>query len=379
MKRLRSNFTICFNESLENWHQSTDRLNIFFMLITKYGFTDHLHYWGKIRLFRKIKTLDEVIDIMKQSVPDRYIFGDIKKADVSGKLMLSIDFLSDCEFDIMIIFDEKYFACDLLDRNIALILDAYRQIGCLGSPSEISLEGINIPEIRPKRLLSGISSNSGIVNFYEKDYFSGLADKQRENALSYKVYSGDQLENPEDYNYLSGHNGDIDQLRTADLPEIWKRTSAGSLTIIRFLDDLFLPDKDIKDILMKRQKWIYDNLRPKLDGDWNEKGDYREGYFNLIPWPYLTFYNSSLKKGFKSMAINPDGSIDEDLFNMIKSWINNSKLPDNTPIKSMDIILPSRESALKIFEKAKAIGVGKVLYAGQNNELWNPHPEGNWL
>ncbi len=381
MRKLRCDLAICFHESLENWHQITDRLDRFFILLEQYGLSENLHYWGRYKLHRKIRSsLPDILSQLKKSPPESFELGDIRNVEIEEDLSLGIDFFSDRQLSIRLIINEKYFTPNLLENMIGFILDLYRdysQEADLG-PTKISLEGVPFQRIRPARVMSSFLDD-GIIDFYDHIYYNRRAEERQKEDEGYTVYLGDTLVDPTSSDYLSGFNGDIDKIRTADLPAPWSRSNEGSLTIIRYLDDLSASDAEIAEMFTKRLKWLYENLRPGIDDHWNELGDNREDYFNLQTHSLLTFYNDYLKKGFKSMVINPDGSIDEELFSSIKSWISNHRLPDNTPLETMDIIMPNRDSVLQIYERAKSIGVAKVLYPDNKRRLWNPFPEGEWL
>jgi hypothetical protein len=78
-------------------------------------------------------------------------------------------------------------------------------------------------------------------------------------------------------------------------------------------------------------------------------------------------------------VINPDGSVDEKLFDDMKEWIETEKTPNGDFVKELNLIAPNRKSALSITEKAISIDVKRVLYIDNDDNWWNPNPKGLWL
>lgn len=81
----------------------------------------------------------------------------------------------------------------------------------------------------------------------------------------------------------------------------------------------------------------------------------------------------------KATALNPDESHDEELFQELKNWIAKKQTPDGKSINSIGIILPNRESCLKIKPIADQYGIAKLVYPSNDGQFWNPFPKGLWV
>lgn len=134
----------------------------------------------------------------------------------------------------------------------------------------------------------------------------------------------------------------------------------------------------LQKILSERERWLYENGGFELDG-FNENGDEADGLWGGIPTEYLTFYREFDGTGLKATVLNPDGSYDEKLFKELKDWTEKRQMPDGTLVNSIGIILPNRESCLKIKPIAEQFDFAKVLYPSDDGQLWNPFPKGSWL
>ena len=318
-----------------------------------------LSFWNKIQYIGKqgkksLTKLDNITNNLLNSKDD-LILSISKNNSETQEIDIMIDF-TDYELRIVISVINKSleeYSKNIIDDLICFtenLYNDYKNNAIIGPNINIGLSDIDYFRIKPlKRDLTFKLSN--IVDFFDRKYHQISED---------------------------GRLNEIDKLCKSKIPEKVKKIINDNLVIFMFIDDLSNKN-EIMEALTEHDRWLYKNIEMKIDSDFNELGDYREGYFNLKPYPPLTFYNSNLQKGFKSIVLNPDGSYDEEIFEMIMIWLKNKKLPDNTPLKTIDIILPNRESALKIYDKAKQIGVDKVLYVGKDKQYWNPFPSGLWI
>jgi hypothetical protein len=80
----------------------------------------------------------------------------------------------------------------------------------------------------------------------------------------------------------------------------------------------------------------------------------------------------------KVTAVPSDaGDLDLELLEMPLRWLKQKHLPDGRPIEQLDLILPFREDAMRLYDRARELGIERTLYI-EDNRLWNPHPQFPW-
>lgn len=181
--------------------------------------------------------------------------------------------------------------------------------------------------------------------------------------------------------YQSSDDGELEQFNTlvnAEMPVGVEKFELHDLLVIKWADDLS-DEKVITEKLSLHDSWFSKTLNLRLQGGFNTLGDQMESYEVLEKHQYLTFYDTFTKFGYKAIVINPDGSVDEELFEEMQDWIVKSATPDGSFIKELNIITSDRESALSITDKALSIGVSRVLYVDIDDNWWNPSPPGLWI
>jgi hypothetical protein len=178
-----------------------------------------------------------------------------------------------------------------------------------------------------------------------------------------------------------GNPEELDKMLRAPMSPGASRELRGDLVIFRWVDDLSEPRR-VREALVAQQKWLVDVVNPPLHSSYNELGDQHQMVTGQAPSEYLTFKDAFTSQGFKAMAIHPDASVDEDTLDMLDrlaEWNKSGKLPDGSLVHGMSLILPNRESALRIHPLAEARGIPNVLYLDDQGRLWNPFPSGAWI
>lgn len=173
--------------------------------------------------------------------------------------------------------------------------------------------------------------------------------------------------------YLQVGNTKIQALIEAPLPEGVCRFRQGDLIILQWINDSDTIEK-ISEQLARRDKWYAESLSLPIQSDYNELGDRQELTHGWEKHPILTFYEPVGQIGYRMTLPYEDNSLNEDTVEEIASWIKNESLPDSTPIRKLNLIVPDRHSALSILDEAKSIGVKKVIYPDDNGRFWDPDP-----
>jgi hypothetical protein len=171
---------------------------------------------------------------------------------------------------------------------------------------------------------------------------------------------------------------DLERIVRAPMPAGTERSERGDLIILRWVKDLTDP-ADVARRRSLQEQWFANVLNLRPDSGYNRHGDRVVTALAQEPKPPLTFYDSSSETGYKAVALAPDGSTDEELFAEMEEWIDAGRLPDGTPLSQLNLILPSREAALRLRARASAAGFGAVLYIDEEGALWDPSPPGLWM
>lgn len=153
--------------------------------------------------------------------------------------------------------------------------------------------------------------------------------------------------------------------------------------ILTWIEDLS-DEQAISQALTERNQWLHQYIPLSRNSSYNAFGDVKnmEVYLGMSSNIHLTYYETdvyNIPYGFQSMVILPNGSTDEVLLNNLSTWIEDEKLPDGTPIKKIGLIVQDREAALLIFDRAKKMGLYKVLYMDDEGHFWDINPSGLWL
>lgn len=175
-----------------------------------------------------------------------------------------------------------------------------------------------------------------------------------------------------------GSTSDVERMLKAPMPRGAKRERKGDLVVLLWADDLS-DGKKVAARLSAQEQWLVNVLDPPLHPDYNKHGDYRESPMSLRPQPPLTFYDPVEEAGYKTVATAPGGGLDAELWDELKELVEAGQLPDKTPLRYLNLILPNRKAALRVHERAVANGLNKVFYIDDEGELWNPFPPGQWI
>jgi len=175
-----------------------------------------------------------------------------------------------------------------------------------------------------------------------------------------------------------GSSHDVELMLKAPMPRGGKREREGDFVALRWVDDLS-DGKKVAARLSTQEQWLVKVLDPPRDPGYNEHGDYHEAPLSLRKQPPLTFYDPVEEAGYKAVTTLPKGGLDKEVWEELKEWIEAGQLPDQTPLQQLNLILPNREAALRVRQRALANGIENVYYIDDEGELWNPFPPGEWL
>lgn len=170
---------------------------------------------------------------------------------------------------------------------------------------------------------------------------------------------------------------ELARILAAALPPGATREEHGAMVVFRFVRDLTDPVA-VAAARSAYQLWIEKLVPGDVAAGWNEAGDAQILIAAPERHPPLTFYDPTDQHGYKAIFAAPDGEGLEEL-EQAASWIKAKRLPDGTPVSGVSVIVPTREAAIALRERAGALGFYRLLYADNNGQLWNPFPAGHWI
>lgn len=326
------------------------------------GISEKLSIWKNLNFYgrwgaKKLKKFENVPEIVENSTswkhsnyiissdnvvnPECAIVLTVKKASIGIRL-----FVTDAFKEV----HEQGFLDELISYCQEIYLQ-FRKIARLGPGFNITISDLAYPRPRPPYIHTTWAPGS-VVTFASVDF-------HQHNKLG----DIEQLEAVVD----ASNHGPMDRTLVFD-----------DLVILKWVDDLVDQDKILKG-MMACDLFFKTTLELPIEGGYNKFGDVVEPYESLQKKQHLTFYDSFTKNGYKSAVVNPDGSVDEALFEELSIWIENLTTPDGVSISSLSLILPDRKSALQIADRAFDIGISKVLYVSEDGQWYNPLPPGLWL
>ncbi len=164
--------------------------------------------------------------------------------------------------------------------------------------------------------------------------------------------------------------------RDAKLPAGASRIEDEDLIVLRWVTDPRSPD-DVAEACMRQEDWWRAHVDMPPDGGWNADGDRGVYPAKLEPGPPFTLVDRARHVGYRAVVVMPDGTLDGASWSEVAKLTALSQLADGTPIEHVRLIVPVRDNAIAIAERARELGVDAVLYK-DGDTLFNVMPAGNW-
>src|SRR6185436_9707651 len=108
-------------------------------------------------------------------------------------------------------------------------------------------------------------------------------------------------------------------------------------------------------------RWIR-RIDTDLEDGFNEEGDKAIVTRNAKPLPPLALYNPHTKFGLKAVLVLPDGEPESSAWDEAKALIDAHALPNGTPLDALSIVVPLREHAISLHDRAVKAGFRATLY-----------------
>jgi hypothetical protein len=184
-----------------------------------------------------------------------------------------------------------------------------------------------------------------------------------------------------DLEYVRKHRSqrEVDAIVSGSLPAGVVRDVGPRLVTIQWIQGL--DDVDAMVAAASAQElWLTQNLELQRSSAFNDLGDeyLPFGLSGAVPRPPLTFWAEGRETGYKAIVPTPEGGVDEDEWQEIVGWVAAKKLPDGSPLPHLTLLTPNRQTALAIYDRARAEGIETVYYSDGKSWL-DPRPPGLWL
>jgi len=125
------------------------------------------------------------------------------------------------------------------------------------------------------------------------------------------------------------------------------------------------------------ERWIR-RIDTDLADGFNLEGDEAIEPGNAKPLPPLTLYNPYRKAGFKAVLVLPDGEPEPSAWDEAKALIGARALPDGKPLDVLWVVVPLREHAIALHDRAIEAGFKSTVYPDKRGRFWDPCPPGPW-
>lgn len=168
----------------------------------------------------------------------------------------------------------------------------------------------------------------------------------------------------------------FDAITSAPLPAYATRTEHGDgFFVLRWLDGAVDPTSAAV-AAGRHARWLA-RIVPSVrrSAEFNELGDAHETPLQRQPRTPFTFFDPAKGHAYKALVIEPSGEPDPEVWDQMVAAAK-ARPPD---VKEIRLVVPLRELALKILDRARHHGIATVLYPDHQNRLWNVAPAGWWI
>jgi hypothetical protein len=222
-----------------------------------------------------------------------------------------------------------------------------------------------------RALPAGIDLHQGGLSPWERPYprpHPPRTSTWQLDAVCHMIGQRRLRRSPEDSAVLAG-------LLTSPLPPTATRSIDGDALVLMFERNL----RDVDAVARARaahEQWISQIVPTEPARGWNAEGDRLVIPGELAPHEPLTLYDAAARVGYKAIVVQPDGSVDEDIWRTMQHVAAQKRLPDGTRVDSVRLIVPVRQNALAIHDRAIADGFEMVTYpAGTARVFWQVLPD----
>ena len=168
----------------------------------------------------------------------------------------------------------------------------------------------------------------------------------------------------------------IHKLIQAPVPRVIQRSIHGELAVFRWIDD-FTDDEQVASRLALREQWLHQYLDLPMDSNYNERGDERVYTASLTRRRDGAYYSQGEQRVVKAIPVIR-GKLEATALQQLLGWKKVGKIGRSGPVARIEVVVQSRADALKVRDKAVALGVDAVHYVDDEGSWWDPVPPGIW-
>lgn len=162
-------------------------------------------------------------------------------------------------------------------------------------------------------------------------------------------------------------------IEAAPVPDGATRTTAGDVVRIGFAAAVTDPAA-VAAARTAAEGWLAPLVPTNVAPGWNQHGDHYVVAIERDPLPPFTFYDSSERVGYKALIVDPDShEVDEDMWGQLKQIAAARQTDDGTPVDAIRLVFPTRDDALRMYDRARADGFEMTLHPGEG-KFWQVHP-----
>jgi len=171
----------------------------------------------------------------------------------------------------------------------------------------------------------------------------------------------------------TGKGALLDGLLREPLAPGASRELDGDAVLLAFAGDL-RDEAAVARARAAHEQWISRIVPTEPARGWNAEGDRLVVPAGAQPLAPLTLYDPDTKVGYKAIVVQPDGSVDEEIWAELLAILQRGALPDGAPLASIRLIVPVRDNALALHDRAIAAGFEMVTYPRGQGVFWQVHP-----
>jgi hypothetical protein len=161
----------------------------------------------------------------------------------------------------------------------------------------------------------------------------------------------------------------------SELPKHTSLTKLGDYWMINWVASIKTDQKSLETAMTARLAWYYDNDEFPVFGNYNQLGDSLVGPLNPVEDPFYTLYSPFNGMAYKALAGLPERLSEEALIATMQDDLRRGSTREGRSLKSVTLIVPSRDLAVKYSQQARDLDFKSVVYPDNEGDLWNPFPE----
>lgn len=166
---------------------------------------------------------------------------------------------------------------------------------------------------------------------------------------------------------------ELAKLLQAEVPAAGKRFDRDGITVFRWVDDP-RDEEALGAGISAQERWTGRTIAAEVQEGWKECGDWRDPAHAAQPHPDVTFYGGwAGPVGWQTAVV--DGSrLDDEIVAKAQRLLSAGVLSDGQRLDRLNLVLPTREAAVRVREHALSVGFTAIEYMDAQGRFWDPWP-----